>query len=160
MTSLVQSHSRPAISMLAILPPSAGMMTTRVVPARSSADPKVGRAVARSLDGGRVDAPRGEHASDSVADLVVGSARARREADAHASGLRQPFRRQFLVATDRLVPDGAELGINGVRVLNVVRRHVLREHRPDHPARDLSDALIVDIEGQLLRTHTSPGQIA
>ncbi len=30
---------------------------------------------------------------------------------------------------------------------------------PDHPARDLWDTLYVDIEGELLRTHTSPGQI-
>ncbi len=30
---------------------------------------------------------------------------------------------------------------------------------PDHPARDLWDTLYVDIEGFLLRTHTSPGQI-
>ena len=30
---------------------------------------------------------------------------------------------------------------------------------PDHPARDLWDTLYVDIDGQLLRTHTSPGQI-
>jgi phenylalanyl-tRNA synthetase alpha chain len=30
---------------------------------------------------------------------------------------------------------------------------------PDHPARDLWDTLYVDGEGQLLRTHTSPGQI-
>jgi len=30
---------------------------------------------------------------------------------------------------------------------------------PDHPARDLWDTLYVDIPGQLLRTHTSPGQI-
>ncbi|HEU4920372.1 MAG TPA: phenylalanine--tRNA ligase subunit alpha, partial [Candidatus Limnocylindrales bacterium] len=30
---------------------------------------------------------------------------------------------------------------------------------PDHPARDLWDTLYVDIEGHLLRTHTSPGQI-
>ncbi len=30
---------------------------------------------------------------------------------------------------------------------------------PDHPARDLWDTLYVDVEGQLLRTHTSPGQI-
>ena len=30
---------------------------------------------------------------------------------------------------------------------------------PDHPARDLWDTLYVDIEGRLLRTHTSPGQI-
>jgi phenylalanyl-tRNA synthetase alpha chain len=30
---------------------------------------------------------------------------------------------------------------------------------PDHPARDLWDTLYVDVEGMLLRTHTSPGQI-
>ncbi len=30
---------------------------------------------------------------------------------------------------------------------------------PDHPSRDLWDTLYVDIEGHLLRTHTSPGQI-
>jgi phenylalanyl-tRNA synthetase alpha chain len=30
---------------------------------------------------------------------------------------------------------------------------------PDHPARDLWDTLYVDVPGQLLRTHTSPGQI-
>jgi phenylalanyl-tRNA synthetase alpha chain len=30
---------------------------------------------------------------------------------------------------------------------------------PDHPSRDLWDTLYVDIDGHLLRTHTSPGQI-
>ena len=30
---------------------------------------------------------------------------------------------------------------------------------PDHPARDLWDTIYVDVEGHLLRTHTSPGQI-
>ena len=30
---------------------------------------------------------------------------------------------------------------------------------PDHPARDLWDTLYLDLEGHLLRTHTSPGQI-
>jgi phenylalanyl-tRNA synthetase alpha chain len=30
---------------------------------------------------------------------------------------------------------------------------------PDHPARDLWDTLYIDVEGRLLRTHTSPGQI-
>ena len=30
---------------------------------------------------------------------------------------------------------------------------------PDHPARDLWDTMYVDIDGGLLRTHTSPGQI-
>lgn len=30
---------------------------------------------------------------------------------------------------------------------------------PDHPARDLWDTLYLDVEGRLLRTHTSPGQV-
>jgi phenylalanyl-tRNA synthetase alpha chain len=30
---------------------------------------------------------------------------------------------------------------------------------PDHPSRDLWDTLYLDMEGRLLRTHTSPGQI-
>jgi phenylalanyl-tRNA synthetase alpha chain len=30
---------------------------------------------------------------------------------------------------------------------------------PDHPARDLWDTLYLDMDGRLLRTHTSPGQI-
>ncbi len=30
---------------------------------------------------------------------------------------------------------------------------------PDHPSRDLWDTLYLDLEGHLLRTHTSPGQI-
>ena len=30
---------------------------------------------------------------------------------------------------------------------------------PDHPARDLWDTLYLEMEGRLLRTHTSPGQI-
>ena len=30
---------------------------------------------------------------------------------------------------------------------------------PDHPARDLWDTLYIDVDGLLLRTHTSPGQI-
>ncbi len=30
---------------------------------------------------------------------------------------------------------------------------------PDHPARDLWDTLYLDLDGRLLRTHTSPGQI-
>ncbi len=30
---------------------------------------------------------------------------------------------------------------------------------PDHPARDLWDTMYVDLDGHLLRTHTSPGQI-
>ena len=40
-----------------------------------------------------------------------------------------------------------------------VRNFQMLNIPPDHPARDLWDTLYVDVEGQLLRTHTSPGQI-
>jgi phenylalanyl-tRNA synthetase alpha chain len=40
-----------------------------------------------------------------------------------------------------------------------VRNFQMLNIPPDHPARDLWDTLYVDIEGHLLRTHTSPGQI-
>jgi phenylalanyl-tRNA synthetase alpha chain len=40
-----------------------------------------------------------------------------------------------------------------------VRNFQMLNIPPDHPSRDLWDTLYVDIEGHLLRTHTSPGQI-
>ena len=40
-----------------------------------------------------------------------------------------------------------------------VRNFQMLNILPDHPARDLWDTLYVDVEGYLLRTHTSPGQI-
>jgi len=40
-----------------------------------------------------------------------------------------------------------------------VRNFQMLNIPPDHPARDLWDTLYVDVEGYLLRTHTSPGQI-
>jgi phenylalanyl-tRNA synthetase alpha chain len=40
-----------------------------------------------------------------------------------------------------------------------VRNFQLLNIPPDHPSRDLWDTLYVDIDGHLLRTHTSPGQI-
>jgi phenylalanyl-tRNA synthetase alpha chain len=40
-----------------------------------------------------------------------------------------------------------------------VRNFQMLNIPPDHPARDLWDTLYVDIDGHLLRTHTSPGQI-
>jgi phenylalanyl-tRNA synthetase alpha chain len=40
-----------------------------------------------------------------------------------------------------------------------VRNFQMLNIPPDHPARDLWDTLYVDVDGHLLRTHTSPGQI-
>jgi phenylalanyl-tRNA synthetase alpha chain len=47
----------------------------------------------------------------------------------------------------------------GPEVEDDVRNFQMLNIPPDHPARDLWDTLYVDVEGRLLRTHTSPGQI-
>jgi phenylalanyl-tRNA synthetase alpha chain len=47
----------------------------------------------------------------------------------------------------------------GPEIEDDVRNFQMLNIPPDHPARDLWDTLYVDIEGHLLRTHTSPGQI-
>jgi phenylalanyl-tRNA synthetase alpha chain len=47
----------------------------------------------------------------------------------------------------------------GPEVEDDVKNFQMLNIPPDHPARDLWDTLYVDREGELLRTHTSPGQI-
>ena len=47
----------------------------------------------------------------------------------------------------------------GPEIEDDVRNFQMLNIPPDHPARDLWDTLYVDIDGHLLRTHTSPGQI-
>jgi phenylalanyl-tRNA synthetase alpha chain len=47
----------------------------------------------------------------------------------------------------------------GPEIEDDVRNFQMLNIPPDHPARDLWDTLYVDVEGRLLRTHTSPGQI-
>ena len=47
----------------------------------------------------------------------------------------------------------------GPEIEDDVRNFQMLNIPPDHPARDLWDTLYVDVEGFLLRTHTSPGQI-
>ena len=45
----------------------------------------------------------------------------------------------------------------GPEIEDDVRNFQMLNIPPDHPARDLWDTLYVDVEGHLLRTHTSPG---
>jgi phenylalanyl-tRNA synthetase alpha chain len=47
----------------------------------------------------------------------------------------------------------------GPEIEDDVKNFQMLNIAPDHPARDLWDTLYVDIDGHLLRTHTSPGQI-
>jgi phenylalanyl-tRNA synthetase alpha chain len=47
----------------------------------------------------------------------------------------------------------------GPEIEDDVRNFQMLNIPPDHPSRDLWDTLYVDVDGYLLRTHTSPGQI-
>ena len=47
----------------------------------------------------------------------------------------------------------------GPEIEDDIRNFQMLNIPPDHPSRDLWDTLYVDIQGHLLRTHTSPGQI-
>src|SRR4051812_47283053 len=89
------------------------------------------RGRSRSLDLGRVDPPSGEYPSDGIADLVVGGARSRGDANAHRTFRFQPtmFRRFLHVCADWPISDALRCGIDRVRVLDVVRRYPLGAER-------------------------------
>ncbi|HUQ79473.1 MAG TPA: phenylalanine--tRNA ligase subunit alpha [Patescibacteria group bacterium] len=92
-------------------------------------------------------------------------ARLRAEAiDVTTSG--RPIRRGALHPIVETVREIAEIfgqfgfvTYEGPEVEDDVTNFQMLNIAPDHPARDLWDTLYVDIDGQLLRTHTSPGQI-
>jgi len=78
----------------------------------------------------------------------------------------RPIRRGSLhpiVETARKIADVfAQFGFvvyEGPEVEDDVTNFQMLNIPPDHPARDLWDTLYLDIDGRLLRTHTSPGQI-
>ncbi len=78
----------------------------------------------------------------------------------------RPIRRGSLhpiVETARKIADVfAQFGFvvyEGPEVEDDVTNFQMLNIPPDHPARDLWDTLYLDMEGRLLRTHTSPGQI-
>jgi phenylalanyl-tRNA synthetase alpha chain len=78
----------------------------------------------------------------------------------------RPVRRGTLhpiVATvDRIAEIFAQFGFvvhEGPEVEDDLMNFQMLNIPPDHPARDLWDTLYVDVEGRLLRTHTSPGQM-
>ena len=78
----------------------------------------------------------------------------------------RPIRRGSLhpiVETAREIADVfAQFGFvvyEGPEVEDDVTNFQMLNIPPDHPARDLWDTLYLDMEGRLLRTHTSPGQI-
>jgi phenylalanyl-tRNA synthetase alpha chain len=68
-----------------------------------------------------------------------------------------------IVATvDRIAEIFAQFGFvvhEGPEVEDDLMNFQMLNIPPDHPARDLWDTLYVDVEGRLLRTHTSPGQM-
>ncbi len=78
----------------------------------------------------------------------------------------RPFRRGALHPIQETIREIADIfgqfgfvTYEGPEVEDDVTNFQMLNIAPDHPARDLWDTLYVDIEGQLLRTHTSPGQI-
>jgi phenylalanyl-tRNA synthetase alpha chain len=68
----------------------------------------------------------------------------------------------ILETVDAIAEVFAQFGFvvyEGPEIEDDVRNFQMLNIPPDHPARDLWDTLYVDIDGHLLRTHTSPGQI-
>jgi phenylalanyl-tRNA synthetase alpha chain len=78
----------------------------------------------------------------------------------------RPIRRGTLHPINETIAEIAEIfgqfgfaTYEGPEIEDDVRNFQMLNIPPDHPARDLWDTLYVDVEGYLLRTHTSPGQI-
>jgi phenylalanyl-tRNA synthetase alpha chain len=78
----------------------------------------------------------------------------------------RPVRRGALHPINETIAEIAEIFgqfgfvvYEGPEIEDDVRNFQMLNIPPDHPARDLWDTLYVDVEGHLLRTHTSPGQI-
>jgi phenylalanyl-tRNA synthetase alpha chain len=78
----------------------------------------------------------------------------------------RPFRRGALHPIQETIREIADIfaqfgfvTYEGPEVEDDVTNFQMLNIPPDHPARDLWDTLYVDIDGHLLRTHTSPGQI-
>jgi phenylalanyl-tRNA synthetase alpha chain len=78
----------------------------------------------------------------------------------------RPVRRGTLHPINETIAEIAEIFgqfgfvvYEGPEIEDDVRNFQMLNIPPDHPARDLWDTLYVDVEGHLLRTHTSPGQI-
>ena len=124
--------------------------------------PKVG-AVANEVRGA-VEAAlaRGPDAGSAAPSSRPGSPP--RPSDVTTPG--RPIRRGSLhpiVETAREIADVfAQFGFvvyEGPEIEDDVTNFQMLNIPPDHPARDLWDTLYLDVEGRLLRTHTSPGQI-
>ena len=123
--------------------------------------PKVG-AIANDVRAAVESALGGARRRLSAAELA---ARLRAEAvDVTTPG--RPIRRGSLhpiMETARQIADVfAQFGFvvyEGPEVEDDLTNFQMLNIPPDHPARDLWDTLYLDMEGRLLRTHTSPGQI-
>jgi phenylalanyl-tRNA synthetase alpha chain len=112
----------------------------------------------------------------SAVEAALGEARTRLGSAEMAARLRaeavdvttpgRPVRRGSLhpiVETAREIADVfAQFGFvvyEGPEVEDDITNFQMLNIPPDHPARDLWDTLYLDVDGRLLRTHTSPGQI-
>ena len=112
----------------------------------------------------------------AAVEAAIGEARARLSSSELAARLAaeavdvttpgRPIRRGSLhpiMETAREIADVfAQFGFvvyEGPEVEDDVTNFQMLNIPPDHPARDLWDTLYLDMDGRLLRTHTSPGQI-
>ncbi len=123
--------------------------------------PKVG-AIANEVRGA-VEAALGE-ARASLSSAEMAARLAAEAVDVTTPG--RPIRRGSLhpiMETAREIADVfAQFGFvvyEGPEVEDDLTNFQMLNIPPDHPARDLWDTLYLDLEGRLLRTHTSPGQI-
>ena len=124
--------------------------------------PKVGRDRERGPDRGR-GAPSARRAR-GCGGAELAARLAAETVDVTTPG--RPIRRGSLhpiVETAREIADVfAQFGFvvyEGPEIEDDVTNFQMLNIPPDHPARDLWDTLYLDVEGRLLRTHTSPGQI-
>jgi phenylalanyl-tRNA synthetase alpha chain len=112
----------------------------------------------------------------AAVEAAIGEARTRLSSSELAARLRaeavdvttpgRPIRRGSLhpiMETAREIADVfAQFGFQvyeGPEIEDDVTNFQMLNIPPDHPARDLWDTLYLDMDGRLLRTHTSPGQI-
>ena len=132
---------------------------------RRAARPRTGRRSGRSRTrSGRPSRPRSARPARRLGGAELAARLADETIDVTTPG--RPIRRGSLhpiVETAREIADVfAQFGFvvyEGPEIEDDVTNFQMLNIPPDHPARDLWDTLYLDVEGRLLRTHTSPGQI-
>ncbi|MFI5054338.1 MAG: phenylalanine--tRNA ligase subunit alpha [Acidimicrobiia bacterium] len=134
----------------------------RGIGALDAADrPKIGMVandVRTSIEAALAERGRALHGASLAARLVAEAVDVTTPGRAVARGSLHPI----MESSRRIAEVFAQFGFvvyEGPEIEDDVTNFQMLNIPPDHPARDLWDTFYVDVEGQLLRTHTSPGQI-